>query len=197
MCTPRCSYCSAVWGEFAFLGATVDAKIIDRRFLFLYHNGYHCNNNYVGHIVMWATATDEGLSRLGARGDVLVALESGMTVVDVSVTHPPGVALRAASAATDGSAAARRDAEKQLTARASLGMLGILQRSMRWGSCKSRSQKLTVLHDCAKLWTKVWMSLAPVQHWSPLTRFMRQFAFLLCLSVDIKQCNRLLSSCKA
>jgi hypothetical protein len=62
-----------------------------------------------------ATATGEGFSRLGARGDVLVALESGMTVVDVSVTHPPGVALRAASAATDGAAAARRDAEKRRT----------------------------------------------------------------------------------
>jgi hypothetical protein len=61
----------------------VDAKIIDRRFL-LYNNGYY-RNNYVGHILMWATATDEGLSRMRARGDVLVALESGITVVDVSV----------------------------------------------------------------------------------------------------------------
>jgi hypothetical protein len=59
---------------------------------------------------MWATATDEGLSRLGARGDA--GGVGVMTVVDASVTHPPGVALRAASAATDGSAAARRDAEK-------------------------------------------------------------------------------------
>jgi hypothetical protein len=41
----------------------------------------------------WATATNEGFLRLGTRGDVLVAFESGMTVVDVSVTHPPGVAL--------------------------------------------------------------------------------------------------------
>jgi hypothetical protein len=170
----------------------VDAKIIDRRFL-LYNNGYYCNN-YVGHILLWATATDEGLSRMRARGDVLVALESGITVVDVSVTHPPGVALRAASAATDGSAAARRDAEKQLIARASLGMLGILQRSMGWGTCKSRSQKLTVPHNCSKLWTKMWISLSPVQHWSPLIRFMRQFAFLLGSNVDIKQCHRLLSS---
>jgi hypothetical protein len=39
--------------------------------------------------------------------------QSGMTVLDVSVTHPPGVAIRAASAATHGAAAARRDAEKR------------------------------------------------------------------------------------
>jgi hypothetical protein len=43
---------------------------------------------------------------------VLVALQLGMTVLDVSVTQPPGVAIRAASAATEGAAAARRDAEK-------------------------------------------------------------------------------------
>jgi hypothetical protein len=39
-------------------------------------------------------------------------IQSGKTVVDVSVSHPSGVALRAASDATDGSAAARRNAEK-------------------------------------------------------------------------------------
>jgi hypothetical protein len=38
-------------------------------------------------------------------------IQSGKTVVDVSVSHPPSVALRAASDATDGSAAARRNAE--------------------------------------------------------------------------------------
>jgi hypothetical protein len=54
-----------------------------------------------------ATATEEGLLRLGARGNVLVALESGMTVLDVSVMHAPRVALRAASAVTDGAPAAR------------------------------------------------------------------------------------------
>jgi hypothetical protein len=35
-----------------------------------------------------------------------------MTVVDVPVRHPPGVALQAASAARDAAAAAQRDAEK-------------------------------------------------------------------------------------
>jgi hypothetical protein len=40
-----------------------------------------------------AAATGEGFSRLGALGDALVVLESGMTMLDVLVTHPPGVAL--------------------------------------------------------------------------------------------------------
>jgi hypothetical protein len=39
---------------------------------------------------------------LEARGDILLALESGMSVVDVSITHPSGVANRAAAATTDG-----------------------------------------------------------------------------------------------
>jgi hypothetical protein len=46
---------------------------------------------------------------LEARGDILLALESGMSVVDVSITHPSGVANRAAAATTDGTAAARRE----------------------------------------------------------------------------------------
>jgi hypothetical protein len=50
-----------------------------------------------------------------ARGDILLALESGMSVVDVSITHPSGVANRAAAATTDGTAAARRDREKRRT----------------------------------------------------------------------------------
>jgi hypothetical protein len=35
----------------------------------------------------------ESFFRVGARGDVLVALGLGMTMGDVSVTRPPGVAL--------------------------------------------------------------------------------------------------------
>jgi hypothetical protein len=46
-----------------------------------------------------------------APGDVLVALESGMTEGDVSVTQSLGASLRAASAAPDGAAAARGDAK--------------------------------------------------------------------------------------
>jgi hypothetical protein len=49
---------------------------------------------------------------LEACGDILLALESGMSVVDVSITHPSGVTNRAAAATTDGAATARRDSEK-------------------------------------------------------------------------------------
>jgi hypothetical protein len=52
---------------------------------------------------------------LEARGHILLALESGMSVVDVSITHPSGVANRAAAATTDSAAAARRDREKRGT----------------------------------------------------------------------------------
>jgi hypothetical protein len=52
---------------------------------------------------------------LKACGDILLALESGMSVVDVPITHPSGVANRAAAATTDGAAAARRDREKRQT----------------------------------------------------------------------------------
>jgi hypothetical protein len=52
---------------------------------------------------------------LEARGDILLALESGKSVVDVSITHPSGVSNRAAAATTDGGAAARRDREKRRT----------------------------------------------------------------------------------
>jgi hypothetical protein len=38
-----------------------------------------------------------------------------MMVVDVSITHPSGVANRAAAATTDSAAAARRDWEKRRT----------------------------------------------------------------------------------
>jgi hypothetical protein len=49
---------------------------------------------------------------LEARGDILLALESSMLVLDVSITHPSGVANRRAAATTDGAAATRRDREK-------------------------------------------------------------------------------------
>jgi hypothetical protein len=53
---------------------------------------------------------------LEVRGDILLALESGMLVVDASITHPSGVANRAAAAATtDGAVAAQRDREKRRT----------------------------------------------------------------------------------
>ena len=62
-----------------------------------------------------ATAPTGGgdVGRLEGRGDVLLALGTGMSVVDVSVTQPAGAANRAAAANSDGAAAARRDAEKR------------------------------------------------------------------------------------
>jgi hypothetical protein len=52
---------------------------------------------------------------LEARGDILLALESGMSVVDVYITDPSGVANRAAAATTVAAAAARKDREKRRT----------------------------------------------------------------------------------
>jgi hypothetical protein len=52
---------------------------------------------------------------LEARGGILLALESGMSVVDVSIAHPPGVANRAVAATTDGASEARREREKRRT----------------------------------------------------------------------------------
>jgi hypothetical protein len=50
-------------------------------------------------------AAGSATAGLQARADILLALDTGMAVVDVSVTHPGGVAVRAAAAATDGAAA--------------------------------------------------------------------------------------------
>jgi hypothetical protein len=50
-------------------------------------------------------------------GPVLLALDTGTAVADVSVTHPGGVAVRAAAAATDGAAAKRREGENRLYGR--------------------------------------------------------------------------------
>jgi hypothetical protein len=47
------------------------------------------------------------------RRDILLALDTGMAVADISVMHPGGVAVRAAAAATDRAAAKRREGEKR------------------------------------------------------------------------------------
>jgi hypothetical protein len=52
---------------------------------------------------------------LGARGDILPALESGMSVLDESITHPSGVAKRTVAVTTDDAEAARRGREKGRT----------------------------------------------------------------------------------
>jgi hypothetical protein len=56
-----------------------------------------------------APAGGGDIGRLEGRGDVLMALDTGMVAVDVSVSHPAGVANRAATAATDRAAAAATD----------------------------------------------------------------------------------------
>jgi hypothetical protein len=58
---------------------------------------------------------ETGAPGMEARGDILRALESGMSVVDVSTMHPSGVANRAAAATMDGAAAAQWDREKRRT----------------------------------------------------------------------------------
>jgi hypothetical protein len=64
-----------------------------------------------------AYGASEGTEAAGleARGDILLALESGMSVVDVSITHHSGLANRRATATADGAAEARRDREKRRT----------------------------------------------------------------------------------
>jgi hypothetical protein len=63
----------------------------------------------------WARSGAPGSATAGleARGDILMALETGLAIVDVPVTHPPDVANRAAAARTDGAAAERRDRERR------------------------------------------------------------------------------------
>jgi hypothetical protein len=55
------------------------------------------------------TGVDGEVSRLGGCGDILMALKAGMTVADVSVTHPASSTNLAAAAQTDGAAAERWD----------------------------------------------------------------------------------------
>jgi hypothetical protein len=50
---------------------------------------------------------------LQTRGDILLALDADIAVADVSVTHPGTVAVRGATAATDGAAAVVRTARAQ------------------------------------------------------------------------------------
>jgi hypothetical protein len=54
------------------------------------------------------------VASLEARGDTLMALETGLAIVDVSVTHSPRDANRAAAARTDGAAAEQQDWEKRV-----------------------------------------------------------------------------------
>jgi hypothetical protein len=50
-----------------------------------------------------------------ASRDILLALESRMSVLDMSIMQPPAAANRTAAAMTDGAAAVLRDRKKRLT----------------------------------------------------------------------------------
>jgi hypothetical protein len=56
-----------------------------------------------------AIGVDGQQERRGALGDVLLAMDSAMAVVDISVIHPSGAASLTAAALTDEAAAARWD----------------------------------------------------------------------------------------
>jgi hypothetical protein len=58
--------------------------------------------------VATALGGDTG-DRVGAQGDILKVLRSAITIVKVSVVHPPSANTLSAAAATVGAAAARRD----------------------------------------------------------------------------------------
>jgi hypothetical protein len=61
-----------------------------------------------------ATSEADGeVLRLGCRGDILMALETGMTVVLFSVTHPASSTNLVAAAQTDGAAADKRHEAKR------------------------------------------------------------------------------------
>jgi hypothetical protein len=53
--------------------------------------------------------------RVEARGDILLALPGGITITDISITHPLAINTLAAAATTAGAATARRDQQKRAT----------------------------------------------------------------------------------
>jgi hypothetical protein len=53
--------------------------------------------------------------RVGARGDILLALPGGITIADISVIHPLSINTLPAAATTAGAAEARRDQQKRAT----------------------------------------------------------------------------------
>jgi hypothetical protein len=54
-------------------------------------------------------------TRVEARGDILLALPGGITIADISITHPLAINTLAAAATTAGAAAARREQQKRAT----------------------------------------------------------------------------------
>jgi hypothetical protein len=54
-------------------------------------------------------------TRVEARWDILLALPGGITIADISITHPLAINTLAAAATTAGAAAARRNQQKHAT----------------------------------------------------------------------------------
>jgi hypothetical protein len=58
------------------------------------------------------TSATGASTRVKARGDSLLALPRGITIVDISITHPLAINTLAAAATTASAATARRDQQK-------------------------------------------------------------------------------------
>jgi hypothetical protein len=61
------------------------------------------------------TSASGSSNRVEARGVILLALPRGITIVDISITHPLAINTLAAAATTAGAAAARREQQKRAT----------------------------------------------------------------------------------
>jgi hypothetical protein len=61
------------------------------------------------------TSATGASNRVEARGDILLALPGGITIADISITHPLAINTLAAAARMAGAAAARRDQQKRAT----------------------------------------------------------------------------------
>jgi hypothetical protein len=61
------------------------------------------------------TSATGASTRVEAPGDILLALSGGITVADISITHPLAINTLAAAAKTAGVAAARREQQKRAT----------------------------------------------------------------------------------
>jgi hypothetical protein len=61
------------------------------------------------------TSSTVASTRVEARSDILLALPGGITIVDISITHPIAINTLAAAATTAGAAAARRDQQERAT----------------------------------------------------------------------------------
>jgi hypothetical protein len=59
------------------------------------------------------TSATGASTRVEARGDILLALPGGITIADISITHPLAINILAATVTMAGAAAARREQQKR------------------------------------------------------------------------------------